>query len=269
MGVRVATINVNGIRAALRNGMTPWIAEAAPDVIAMQEVRAPDALVREALETDWHVAHSEATSKGRAGVAVISKSPFTATGVSVGPKRFVGQGRWAEATIETTAGPLVIVSTYVHTGDETNPDRMEEKHAFFRAAIRRLEQLRATGAHVLWTGDLNVAHQEVDLKNWKGNRGKAGFMEEERAHFDRIIGKLGWVDLGRKHGGDGPGPYSWWSFRGKAFDIDSGWRIDYLIATPELAALSLNTEVHRAPSYAERWSDHAPVVADFDLELLG
>ena len=157
---------------------------------------------------------------------------------------------------------LVVVSAYVHTGDAESPQRMAEKLAFLTAMGDRMETLRAAGHHVVVTGDLNVGHRELDIKNWKGNRGKAGFLPEERAWFDRMLG-LGWVDVGRLAAGDVAGPYTWWSWRGKAFDIDSGWRIDYHIATPELAATATEVIVDRAPTYAERWSDHAPVRATY------
>jgi exodeoxyribonuclease-3 len=111
-------------------------------------------------------------------------------------------------------------------------------------------------------GDLNVAHREVDIKNWKGNIGKAGFLESERAYLDEWYGRLGWVDLGRRFGGEGPGPYTWWSWRGKAFDNDAGWRIDCVLAGPEVADRCSDFTVGRASTYAERWSDHAAVVAD-------
>jgi exodeoxyribonuclease-3 len=125
--------------------------------------------------------------------------------------------------------------------------------------------LAAPGRHVLLTGDLNVAHREADLKNWKGNLAKSGFLPRERAWFDHLLDDLGWVDVVRALAGEGPGPYTWWSWRGKAFDNDAGWRIDYQIASPALGALAVKAEVDRAPSYAERWSDHAPVVVQYDL----
>lgn len=263
MELRVATVNVNGIRAALRNGMREWLATVEPDVVTMQEVRAPDELFREAFGEGWHIAHSESEAKGRAGVAVASRVGLRSEHSHLAD-RFSGQGRWIEACIEGVDDrPLTVISAYAHTGDEADPARMDEKHAFFQSATERIEQLRSEGGHVLLTGDLNVAHREVDLKNWKGNQKKAGFLPEEREHFDRMFDDLGWVDLGRRHGGDGPGPYTWWSYRGKAFDTDAGWRLDVHIASPDLAALATSVEVHRAPSYAERWSDHAPVVATF------
>ena len=264
MTLSIASVNVNGIRAAMRNGMREWLSTAQPDIVTMQEVRAPDDLFRELFADGWYIAHAEAEAKGRAGVAVASRRPLTSEHIGLDESRFDGQGRWVEATLQCGGGrALTIISAYAHTGDEEDPARMEEKQAFFEAAIDRIEKLRADGGHVLLTGDLNIAHREVDLKNWKGNLKKAGFLPEERAHFDRLFDDLGWVDLGRMHGGDGPGPYSWWSYRGKAFDNDAGWRIDYQIASPELAELATSTAVHRAPSYAARWSDHAPVVATF------
>jgi len=122
--------------------------------------------------------------------------------------------------------------------------------------------------HVLVTGDFNIAHAEVDIKNWKGNRTNAGFLPEERAYLDKWFGAAGagggpWADLGRALGGPGPGPYTWWSWRGKGFDTDGGWRIDYVIATPEIAAVAKSAEVGKAPTYAERWSDHAPLIINF------
>ena len=142
---------------------------------------------------------------------------------------------------------------------------MKEKFAFFTAMKERMQALRASGNHVLLTGDLNVAHRPEDLKNWKGNLKSAGFLPEERAWFDEMFDQHGWVDVMRQQVGDIVGPYSWWSWRGKAFDNDAGWRIDYHIANPELAKTAISARVDRAPSYDARWSDHAPVVATYKL----
>jgi exodeoxyribonuclease-3 len=159
-----------------------------------------------------------------------------------------------------------VISCYVHTG-EAGTARQLEKEAFLDAATGRLAALAADGRHVLLTGDLNVAHREADLKNWKGNLKKSGFLPDERAWFDRLFDGDRWVDVVRALAGEGPGPYSWWSWRGKAFDADSGWRIDYQVASGGLAELAVKAEVDRAPSYAERWSDHAPVVVRYDLPV--
>ena len=265
MTLTLATINVNGLRAAVRNGMLPWLEERAPDVVALQEVRCPDDLVPTLVPEGWHVTHAESDAKGRAGVAVMSRLPLLAERAGEGIGSFEHSGRWVEADVSTGDGAvLTVVSCYAHTGDETSPERMAEKLAFFGAISARLDALRADGRHVVLTGDLNVAHQDIDLKNWKGNRGCAGCLPEERAFFDRWMAD-GWVDVVRAHHGDEPGPYSWWSFRGRAFDNDAGWRIDYQIATGTLAATVTAVAVDRAPSYDTRWSDHAPVVVTYDV----
>jgi exodeoxyribonuclease-3 len=264
----VASVNVNGVRAAVRRGMPAWLAERAPDVLCLQEVRATDHALAEALGPGWHTVHEEASSKGRAGVAVAARMPPLAVrvGLPEGDAGFDGAGRWVEADVLTDDGVLTAVSTYVHTGEAGTP-RQAEKMAFLAAVPARLTALAADGRHVLLTGDLNIAHAEVDLKNWKGNLGKSGFLPQERVWFDRLLGELGWVDVVRTLAGEGPGPYTWWSWRGKAFDLDSGWRIDYQIATPGLAALAVKAEIDRAARYAERWSDHAPVIVRYDLDV--
>ena len=264
--LRIATVNVNGLRAATRKGMHEWIAECEPDIITLQEVRAPDELVADLMGPGWNVVHAESAAKGRAGVAVASRLPITRSHDGDHSPSFTDNGRWIEADIRTTKRKtFTVISAYAHTGDETSPEKMAEKLAWFDAATERLAELRSDGRHVLLTGDLNVAHREADLKNWKGNLKSAGFLPEERAHFDHWFDELGWVDVLRAEHPDDLGPYSWWSFRGKAFDNDAGWRIDYQIATPELAGTASGARVDRAPSYDTRWSDHAPVVVDYDL----
>jgi exodeoxyribonuclease-3 len=268
----IASVNVNGLRAAITRGMSSWVSARHPDVITMQEVRAPDDLVADLVHeagcARWHVAHTECAAKGRAGVAVASKAAIAACraglpGEAAG-KMYDDSGRWLEADVATPDGRgLTVISCYVHTGDTKDEGRMCEKLSFLDAATDRMEALRAAGRHVLLTGDLNVGHTELDIKNWRGNRGKAGFHPSERARFDRWFDDLGWVDVGRRFAGDDPGPYSWWSWRGKAYDIDSGWRIDYHVASPELAAMARSHTVDRAATYAERWSDHAPVVVEY------
>lgn len=266
MSFTVATVNVNGLRAAMRKGMATWLQDAEPDVVALQEVRAPHELAAELIGDGWHLAQDVSLTKGRSGVAVMSRTPLRAHRSRLGGSAYDDSGRWLEAELDTPDGRgLTVVSAYVHTGDTSDRDRMEEKLAFLRDATRRVGELRDAGGHVLLTGDLNVAHHEVDLGNWRGNLGKAGFHPSERAHLDELFGPLGWVDLGRHFGGDGPGPYTWWSYRGRAFDNDVGWRIDYLIASADLAARAKDVVVHRAPTHGERWSDHAPVGVTFDL----
>jgi len=267
----VATANVNGIRAAARKDMAAWVAQSGADVVTLQEVRAPDdlveGLVAEVFGDGWHTAHSETVAKGRAGVAVVSRLPIERADTADDEPCFTGKGRWQEADMTLADGStLTVVSAYAHTGDAEDDERMAEKLAWFDAATDRLQALRTDGRHVLFTGDLNVAHRDSDLKNWKGNVGKAGCHPDERAKFDRWTDELGWVDVARALADDPDDlPYTWWSYRGKAFDTDAGWRIDYQFATPELASTATSARVDRAPAYDQRWSDHSPVVVTYSV----
>ena len=269
------TANVNGIRAAARRGGLAWLAQAKADVICLQEVRATHEQLHEQIAESalagMHVSHSASESLGRNGVAVLSRAQPVAVREGLGVPEFARQGRWIEVDLATSLGPLTVVSAYVHTGEAQTP-KQDEKFRFLDAMDRRLAALRRRASrqkgHVLVTGDFNVAHAEVDIKNWKGNRDKAGFLPEERAYLDRWLGPAGgppgpWHDLGRVLGGPGPGPYTWWSWRGRGFDTDGGWRIDYQIATPDLASRARESVVGKAPTYAERWSDHAPLTVTF------
>jgi exodeoxyribonuclease-3 len=274
--LKVVTLNVNGVRAAFRKGMADWIREAKPDILCLQEVRASDADLEElfATVTDaspsgaWHILHDIASAKGRAGVAVISAQPAVAHSTVLGPDDFDSAGRWLEAEFELTgenAGErLTVVSTYVHSGEVDTPKQVE-KYKFLEAMTERMAALIATRAYVVVLGDLNVGHTELDIKNWKGNLKNAGFLPEERAYFDGFMKQQGWRDLGRDAHPDQAGPYTWWSFRGQAFDTDAGWRIDYQLATPKLAAVASNYAVHRAASYDTRFTDHSPVSVEYAL----
>jgi len=167
----------------------------------------------------------------------------------------------------------------VHSGVVDTP-KQDEKWKFLDAMEARLPELAAHGPYALIVGDLNVGHRELDIKNWRGNRKSAGFLPRERAYFDRFFGAagttvtgvdestgpgLGWVDVGRQWAGEVEGPYTWWSQRGQAFDTDTGWRIDYHVATPQLAATVKNYTIDKADAWDKRWSDHAPVVVDYEL----
>jgi exodeoxyribonuclease-3 len=268
-GWSTVTANVNGIRAALRRGGMQWLADAAPDVICLQEVRATHEQLHEVLAEGGldhlHVAHSPSAQLGRSGVAVISREPQKSVVIGLGHEQFDQQGRWVEAVVPSPFGPVTVVSVYVHTGEADTP-RQSEKYEFLEVMSDRVDTLlkraKRNKGHVLISGDINIAHQEVDIKNWKGNLKNAGFLPDERAYLDRWMSS-GLVDLGRALGGPGPGPYTWWSWRGKAFDTDGGWRIDYTLASAGLAAQAQTAIVGRAPTYAERWSDHAPLTVSF------
>lgn len=264
--MRVITANVNGIRAAQRRGGLEWLAAQGPDVVAMQEVRATAKQFATALDgsplAEFELAHAESASAGREGVAVLTRHALASSSSVI--EGFGEIGRWVEADVVVDGRAVTIASVYVHTG-EAGTDKQVAKYAFLDAVEARMAQLVDRPALVM--GDFNVAHTSNDLKNWKGNRGKAGFLEDEQAYLTRLM-QAGWVDVVRAHHGDVPGPYSWWSWRGKAFDNDAGWRIDYQFASPVLARVARDPHIGRADTYAERWSDHAAVVVDYDLAAL-
>lgn len=268
MPTLLTTINVNGIRAAHRKGFDAWLDQHRPDLVTVQEVRAPEGTLAALVGEGWHVVDDESDTAGRAGVAVLSRVPFTASRAGLADPAAGSAGRWIEADVATVDGRgLTVVSSYCHTGEADDDARMTEKHAYLTGAVDRLAALAAEGRHVVWTGDLNVARTEWDIKNWKGNRGKAGFLPEERAHLDRLTDDLGWHDVVRGLAGDGPGPYTWWSYRGRAYDNDAGWRIDHQFATPDLAAEASDLVIDRSMAYAERWSDHAAVTIRYPIDL--
>lgn len=264
----VSTVNVNGLRAAAKKGFVEWLAATEADIVCVQEVRAdPAVLPPEAGAPEgWHVVHAESTLlKGRNGVAVYSRRRPQATRVGYGVPEFEASGRYAEAWFPG----LVVGSLYLPSG-EVGTLRQEQKERFMATFLPYLVELRekaaVSGCEVVVCGDWNIAHQQIDLKAWKANRKSSGFTAGERAWMGRVFDEAGYRDVVRGLHPDGPGPYTWWSYRGKAFDNDSGWRIDYQVATPGLAARARTAVVERAGSYAERWSDHAPVTVAYTSE---
>jgi exodeoxyribonuclease-3 len=279
MVLRIASVNTNGVRAAYRKGMGDWLAARNVDILALQEVRASTEDLEQLLGPEWDILHDAATAKGRAGVALASRRRASIHRVALGADDFDSAGRWIEADYEVGDSIVTVVSTYVHSGEVDTPKQVE-KYKFLDAMTERMPQLAAHSPLAVLMGDLNVGHRELDIKNWKGNRKNAGFLPQERAYFDRFFGPagepvegvdgsvaagLGWVDVGRRWAGEVDGPYTWWSNRGQAFDTDTGWRIDYHVATPALADTVTAYSVDRAAAYDQRWSDHAPVVVDYDV----
>jgi exodeoxyribonuclease-3 len=277
--LRVASVNVNGIRASYKKGMGDWLDARGVDILAMQEVRATTEIVEDLLGPEWDILHDAATAKGRAGVAIASRNKATIHRVTLGDEEFDSAGRWLEADYEVDGRIVTVVSTYVHSG-EVGTSKQVEKIKFLDAMTARMPEIAAHSELALIVGDLNVGHRELDIKNWKGNRKSAGFLPEERAYFDRFFAPagaeieavdgatvtgLGWVDVGRRWAGEVEGPYTWWSQRGQAFDTNTGWRIDYQLATPALAATVQDYTVDRASAWDTRWSDHAPVVVDYAI----
>ena len=267
--LRIVNVNVNGIRAAMRKNMQEWADGRGCDILTLQEVRAQNDIAYEVMAPlGEHAYSADAEAKGRAGVAVVSDVPAVETRIGNGDSYFDLAGRWLEADYQLEDGSLLtVVSAYVHSGEVGTP-KQDDKYRFMDQMKIRMDQLKKHADYAVITGDLNVGHTELDIKNWKGNVKKAGFLPEERAYFDEFFGSLGWVDVHRKLSGEMDGPYTWWSMRGKAFDNDTGWRIDYQMATPELAEKAVQAQVDKAPAYDQRWSDHAPLVIDYDLPTL-
>ena len=263
----VTTVNVNGLRAAARKGYLDWLASSPADVVCLQEVRAAAEQVPAEVwrPAGWHAAYAPSAVKGRAGVAVLTRREPDAVRVGFGAEEFLGAGRYLEADLPG----LTVASLYLPSG-EVGTERQAEKERFMAAFLPYLVRLReraaAAGREVLVCGDWNIAHREIDLRNWRANRNRAGFLPEERAWLSRVLDPAegGYTDVVRALHPDREGPYSWWSYRGRAFDNDAGWRIDLLCATPQLAGQAVKAYVERAASHAERWSDHAPVTAVFD-----
>jgi len=263
----VSTINVNGIRAAIKRrsetnlGLLPWLAATSADVVCLQETRADDeqltAALQPALADGWHIASADAHLKGRNGVAVLSRKAITDVRVGAGFTEFALHGRYVEVDV----GDATVASVYIQTGEADTP-RQLEKERFMAALAYRMAAVAASGRDAVVCGDWNIAHTENDIKNWKGNVKKSGFLPSERQWLTDLLA-TGWVDVVRRLHPDVPGPYSWWSWRGRAFDNDAGWRIDYQLATPDLAARVRAARVERAEAYALRWSDHAPVTVEY------
>ena len=262
----VSTVNVNGMRAAAGKGLLAWLAATDADVVCLQETRA----TREQLPAElrepagWHAVFAESAVPGRNGVAVLARDVPVEVRTGFGVSEFDESGRYVEVVL-----PKVVVgSLYLPSGDVGTP-RQDEKERFMAGFLPYLAELRekaeADGREVLVCGDWNIAHTEADLKAWKTNRNNSGFLPGERAWLSRVFGEAGYVDVVRSLHVGVPGPYSWWSYRGKAFDNDAGWRIDYHVASRGLAQRAEEAVVERAGSYASRWSDHAPVTVRYGL----
>lgn len=270
MSHTITTVNVNGVRAAVRKGMLDWLAASEADIVCLQETRATDAELRAALEpaltAGWHLESAESSVKGRNGVAVLSRTAVESVTVGFGDAEFDESGRYLEARIVPSGSdPSVTVASLYLPSGEVGTEKQDYKERFMSAFGRRLGEIAAGGEAFVVCGDWNIAHTELDLKNWKGNRTKSGFLESERAWLSSHLGDPGadasaaWVDVVRALHPGTDGPYSWWSYRGKAFDNDAGWRIDYQMATRDVADRAKSAVVERAESYDARWSDHAPV----------
>jgi exodeoxyribonuclease-3 len=257
--IRIATLNVNGIRSAAGKGLEPWIARTVPDVLCLQEVKAHEVDIPERLRfpDGLHGYFHCAQKKGYAGTALYAKREPRRVQLGFGVPEFDDEGRYVEAEFRE----LTVISVYFPSGS-SGPHRQASKDRFLDVFPEHLARLRASGREVVLCGDVNIAHREIDLKNWRSNQKNSGFLPHERAWLTRLFDEAGWVDVFRRLD-PRPEQYTWWSNRGAAWDKNVGWRIDYQIATPGIAARARHAEIY----LRQRFSDHAPLVIDYTGRL--
>lgn len=254
MKMRIISANLNGIRSATNKGFLTWLAQQAPDIVCVQELKAQHAdLSAEMLNpASMYGYFHPAQKKGYSGVGIYAKRPADKVIEGIGIARIDDEGRYLQADF----GNLSVISLYLPSGSSSD-ERQAAKFAFMADFEPRLRALINSGRDVLLCGDWNIAHHPIDLKNWKGNLKNSGFLPEERSWLTEVFA-LGWVDIWRKLYVDEPG-YTWWSNRGAAYAKDVGWRIDYHIASPALAARALNAQIFKEIKF----SDHAPLIVDY------
>jgi exodeoxyribonuclease-3 len=260
---RLVTLNLNGIRSAADKGFVTWAEAAGADCIGVQEVKAQADTVHGRFERlgDLHGQFHYASKKGYSGVGLYAKKAPSDVRVGFGSREFDAEGRWVEMRFDTAKRKFSVISCYFPSGT-SGEERQAAKFRFLARMYPHLLKLKAEREFVLM-GDINIAHKEIDLKNWKGNQKNSGFLPEERAWLTKLFGKAGLVDVFRTLNAK-PEQYTWWSQRSAgARDRNVGWRLDYHIATPAVAATAQREEIH----LAQRFSDHAPVVIDYGWKL--
>jgi exodeoxyribonuclease III len=259
---RLITLNLNGIRSAADKGFVQWAEQAGADCIGVQEVKAQADTVDGRFDTvgDLHGQFHYAQKKGYSGVGLYSKKVPSEVKIGFGAKEFDDEGRWIETRFDTAKKKFSVISCYFPSGS-SGPERQEAKFRFLAKMYPHLVKLKAEREFVLM-GDVNIAHHQIDLKNWKSNQKNSGFLPEERAWLTKLFDKAGLVDVFRTLN-QKPEQYTWWSQRGQAKAKNVGWRLDYHIATPAMAATVKREEIY----LAQRFSDHAPVVMDYDFKL--
>lgn len=257
--MRVITLNVNGIRSAAAKGLFRWMANQRADVVCLQEVKAQEADLEAKIlaPKGFHGFFDHGLRKGYSGVALYSRRQPDEVVRGFGVPEFDDEGRYIEARF----GELAIISVYLPSGS-AGPHRQESKFRFLEQFLPHLQQLKEQGREVILCGDWNIAHREIDLRNWKSNQKNSGFLPEERAWLTRVFDELGLVDVFRTLNAK-PDQYTWWSNRGQAWANNVGWRIDYHIATAGVAATARKEAIYTR----SRFSDHAPLTIDYDWAL--
>ncbi|MGQ0711793.1 MAG: exodeoxyribonuclease III [Rhodoferax sp.] len=260
----LTSLNLNGIRSATSKGLEAWLANERPDCICVQEVKAQAADVAGALEQlaglqgHFHFAQK----KGYSGVAVYTRHTPSDVCVGFGNEEFDAEGRYVELRFDTPAHQCSIISLYFPSGS-SGEDRQAAKYRFLDAIWPHLQGLRAQREFIICS-DVNIAHQAIDLKNWKSNQKNSGFLPEERAWMTRLLGEGGLVDVYRRlHPDTTDTCYTWWSNRGQAYAKNVGWRLDYHLATAGLAAQAQSARIYKE----QKFSDHAPLTVQYGFTL--
>jgi len=258
--LRIISLNLNGIRSAWSKNVLPWVVAQHADIICLQELKAqlPDLTPEMRAPDGMHAFYHCAEKKGYSGVGIWSRQAPDRVIEGFDGGEFDAEGRYIRADF----GNLSVISLYLPSGS-SSPERQEAKFRFLDLLYPQMLALRAEGREIVLCGDWNIAHQAIDLKNWKSNQKNSGFLPEERAWLSRVFDEQGWVDVYRRlYPEAGDSCYTWWSNRGQAWAKNVGWRIDYQIATPDIAATAVKAEVYKAG----RFSDHAPLVIDYDFK---
>ena len=257
--MRIITANLNGIRSAARKGFFSWMTRQRADVVCLQETKAQIDQLQDRVfwPRGWHAYFHDAEKKGYSGVAIYCRHKPDKVISGLGWPDVDREGRY----IEVRFGALSVVSLYMHSGSSSE-ERQQKKFDMLERFMPHLRKLRRSRREYVICGDWNIAHREIDLKNWRGNRKNSGFLPEERAWMDELFGSAGFVDAFRAVD-TRPDQYTWWSNRGRAREKNVGWRIDYQVVTPALAK-----RVQKARIYKDKhFSDHAPLIMDYDYNL--
>ncbi len=255
--MRIITANLNGIRSAANKGFFKWLPAQQADIVCVQELKAQaadmtaDMQAPDGFQGYFHYAEK----KGYSGVGIYTRRKPDNVIVGLDIPEFDAEGRYLEAQY----GNLSVVSLYLPSGS-SGEERQAVKFKFMEAFMPHMVELMKSGRDVIVCGDWNIAHTEKDLKNWKGNKKNSGFLPEERSWLTQLFGEVGFVDVFRKLHPELEA-YTWWSNRGRAWEKDVGWRIDYQIATPGVAEKAVSTGIYKE----QRFSDHAPLMVDYEL----
>lgn len=254
---RVMTLNANGIRSAVKKGFFSWLATQNADVVCIQETKAT---YKELDQTayhppGYHVYHLDAVKKGYSGVAIYCKEKPVNIVYGLGFPLCDEEGRSVQVDFPTHS----VVSLYLPSGS-SGEHRQAAKYDMLKEYLTVLKRMREDDRDYIVCGDFNIAHKQIDLKNWRGNQKNSGFLPDERAWLDQVFEEIGFIDAFRQVN-ISPEQYTWWSNRGQAWAKNVGWRIDYQLVTPGLQEKIKHAEIYKE----QRFSDHAPLILDYDL----